>query len=98
MFFGLFACSSAASNILYYRWSLSHQSATGIIFQAGVNVPLTYLGLGALLAFMYTAFAARIPKWFWLWLVSAVLYVSLSLMFFEISSTRPCYCNALPRC
>jgi len=95
MFFGLFACSSAASNILYYRWSLSHQSATGIIFQAGVNVPLTYLGLGALLAFMYTAFAARIPKWFWLWLVSAVLYVSVTLIFVEMTPARRWYSHAL---
>ena len=95
MFFGLFACSSAASNILYYRWSLSHQSATGIIFQAGVNVPLTYLGLGALLAFMYTAFAARIPKWFWLWLVAAVLYVSVTLIFVEMTPARRWYSHAL---
>ena len=95
MFFGLFACSSAASNILYYRWSLSHQSATGIIFQAGVNVPLAYLGLGALLAFMYTAFAARIPKWFWLWLVAAVLYVSVTLIFVEMTPARRWYSHAL---
>ena len=95
MFFGLFACSSATSNILYYRWSLSHQSATGIIFQAGVNVPLTYLGLGALLAFMYTAFAARIPKWFWLWLVAAVLYVSVTLIFVEMTAARRWYSHAL---
>ena len=95
LFFGLFACSSATSNILYYRWSLSHQSATGIIFQAGVNVPLTYLGLGALLAFMYTAFAARIPKWFWLWLVAAVLYVSVTLIFVEMTAARRWYSHAL---
>src|SRR4029434_1315584 len=51
LFFGLFACFSAAGNIIYYRWGLSHQSATGIIGQLGANIALTYLGLGMLLAF-----------------------------------------------
>src|SRR5262245_65305911 len=65
LFFGLFACSSAAGNVIYYRWSLSHQSATGIILQLGMNNTLTYLGLGTLLAFIYTAFADGIPYRSW---------------------------------
>src|SRR5262245_54501792 len=88
LFFGLFACSSAASNIIHYRWSLSHQSATGIISQLGLNITLNYLGLGALLAFMYSAFAVRIQRWFWLWLVAAVLYVSTALIFVEMNEVR----------
>jgi serine phosphatase RsbU (regulator of sigma subunit) len=95
LFFGLFACSSAAGNIIYNRWSLSHQSATGIIFQLGVNIALSYLGLGALLAFMYTAFAVRIQRWFWLWLMAAVLYVSTALIFVEMTEVRRWYSHAL---
>jgi len=85
LFFGLFACSSAASNIIYYRWSLSHQSATGILFQNGANNALSFLALGMLLAFMYTAFAERIPKWFWLWCIAAALYIPVNLFFVELS-------------
>ena len=95
LFFGLFACSSAAGNIIYYRWGLSHQSATGIIFQLGANITLTFLGLGALLAFMYTAFAVRVQKWFWLWLMAAVLYISISLYFVEMTEARRWYSHAL---
>src|SRR5262245_20289379 len=95
LFFGLFACSSAAGNIIYYRWSLSHQSATGIIFQLGVNITLTYLGLAALLAFMYTAFAVRIQKWFWLWLMADVLYISTALILVEMTEVRRWYSHAL---
>jgi hypothetical protein len=65
LFFGMFACASAASNIVYYRWSLSHQSATGILLQNGTNNTLSLLALGTLLVFMYTAFAKRIPQRFW---------------------------------
>ncbi len=85
LFFGLFACSSAASNIIYYRWSLSHQSATGILFQNGANNALSFLALGMLLAFMYTAFAERIPKWFWLWCIAAALYIPVNVFFVELS-------------
>src|SRR5215510_9382069 len=95
LFFGLFACSSAAGNIIYYRWSLSHQSATGIIFQLGANNTLTYLGLAALLAFMYTAFAVRIQKWFWLWLMADVLYISTALILVEMTEVRRWYSHAL---
>src|SRR5215831_5251294 len=91
LFFGLFACSSAASNIIYYRWSLSHQSATGIIFQAGANNTLSFLALGTLLAFMYTAFAERIPKWFWLWVMAAALYIPMNLVFVGLAETRHWY-------
>jgi hypothetical protein len=30
LFFGVFACCSALGNVIYYRWGLSHQSATGM--------------------------------------------------------------------
>src|SRR4030095_8771193 len=91
LFFGLFACSSAASNIIYYRWSLSHQSATGILFQNGANNTLSFLALGTLLAFMYTAFAERIPKWFWLWVVAAAFYIPLNSIFVGLAETRYWY-------
>ena len=91
LFFGLFACASAASNIIYYRWSLSHQSATGILFQNGANNALGLLALGMLLAFMYTAFAERIPKWFWVWCVAAALYPPVNMFFVELSGTRRWY-------
>jgi serine phosphatase RsbU (regulator of sigma subunit) len=91
LFFGLFACSSAASNIIYYRWSLSHQSATGILLQNGVNNTLTMLALGTLLAFMYTAFAERIPKWFWLWVMAAALYIPMNSIFVGLAATRHWY-------
>jgi serine phosphatase RsbU (regulator of sigma subunit) len=91
LFFGLFACSSAASNIIYYRWSLSHQSATGILLQNGMNNTLTMLALGTLLAFMYTAFAERIPKWFWLWIMAAALYIPMNSIFVGLAGTRHWY-------
>jgi serine phosphatase RsbU (regulator of sigma subunit) len=91
LFFGLFASSSAASNIIYYRWSLSHQSATGILLQNGVNNTLTMLALGTLLAFMYTAFAERIPKWFWLWVMAAALYIPMNSIFVGLAATRHWY-------
>src|SRR4029453_5895234 len=91
LFFGLFACSSAASNIIYYRWSLSHQSATGILLQNGANNTLSFLALGTLLAFMYTAFAERIPKWFWLWVVAAAFYIPLNSIFVGLAETRYWY-------
>jgi len=91
LFFGLFACASAASNIVYYRWSLSHQSATGILLQNGVNNTLTFLALGMLLAFMYTAFAAHIPKWFWLWVMAAALYIPMNSIFVGLAETRHWY-------
>lgn len=91
LFFGLFACASAASNIIYYRWSLSHQSATGILFQNGANNALGLLALGMMLAFMYTAFAERIPKWFWVWCVAAALYPPVNMFFVELSGTRRWY-------
>jgi serine phosphatase RsbU (regulator of sigma subunit) len=91
LFFGLFACSSAASNIIYYRWSLSHQSATGILLQNGTNNTLSFLALGTLLAFMYTAFAERIPKWFWLWVMAAALYIPLNSFFVGLSEMRQWY-------
>lgn len=96
LFFGLFACSSAASNIIYYRWSLSHQSATGILLQNGVNNTLSFLALGTLLAFMYTAFAESIskgvrPKWFWLWVMAAAVYVPMNLIFVGLAETRHWY-------
>lgn len=91
IFFGLFACASATSNIVYYRWSLSHQSATGILFQNGANNALGLLALGMLLAFMYTAFAERIPKWFWVWCVAAALYPPVNMFFVELSGTRHWY-------
>jgi serine phosphatase RsbU (regulator of sigma subunit) len=95
LFFGLFACASAAANIIYYRWSLSHQSATGIIFQLAANIALTYLGMGMLLAFMYTAFAVPIWKWFWIWIAAAVVYVSMTQFFVEMTEVRRWYGNAL---
>ncbi|NOT60310.1 MAG: SpoIIE family protein phosphatase, partial [Acidobacteria bacterium] len=91
LFFGLFACASAASNIVYYRWSLSHQSATGILLQNGTNNTLTLLALGTLLAFMYTAFAERIPKWFWGWVTAAALYIPLNSIFVGLAETRHWY-------
>jgi serine phosphatase RsbU (regulator of sigma subunit) len=91
LFFGLFACSSAASNIVYYRWSLSHQSATGILLQNGANNTLTFLALGTLLAFMYTAFAERIPKWFWGWVMAAALYIPMNSIFVGLAETRHWY-------
>ncbi|MBO0724494.1 MAG: SpoIIE family protein phosphatase [Blastocatellia bacterium] len=91
LFFGLFACSSAASNIIYYRWSLSHQSATGILLQNGANNTLSFLAWGTLLAFMYTAFAERIPKWFWLWVMAAALYIPMNLFFVGLAETRHWY-------
>lgn len=96
LFFGLFACASAASNIVYYRWSLSHQSATGILLQNGANNTLTFLALGTLLAFMYTAFAEGIskrgwPKWFWLWVAAAALYIPLNSIFVGLAETRHWY-------
>jgi serine phosphatase RsbU (regulator of sigma subunit) len=91
LFFGLFACSSAASNIIYYRWSLSHQSATGILLQNGANNTLSFLALGTLLAFMYTAFAERIPKWFWLWVMAAALYIPMNSVFVGLSEIRQWY-------
>ena len=92
LFFGLFACASAASNIIYYRWSLSHQSATGILFQNGTNNALSLLASGTLLAFMYTVFAEeRVPKWFWLWVTAAVLYVPVNMTFVELTGMRGWY-------
>ncbi|MBI1762156.1 MAG: PP2C family protein-serine/threonine phosphatase [Acidobacteria bacterium] len=96
LFFGLFACSSAASNIIYYRWSLSHQSATGILLQNGANNTLSFLALGTLLAFMYTAFAecipkGRWPKWFWLWVMAAALYIPMNSIFVGLAETRYWY-------
>lgn len=96
LFFGLFACASAASNIVYYRWSLSHQSATGILLQNGMNNTLSFLALGTLLAFMYTAFAESNsnggwPKWFWGWLVAAVLYIPMNSIFVGLAETRHWY-------
>ncbi len=96
LFFGLFACASAASNIVYYRWSLSHQSATGILLQNGVNNTLSLLALGTLLAFMYTAFAESIPKWFWpkwfwLWVIAAALYIPMNSIFVGLAETRYWY-------
>jgi serine phosphatase RsbU (regulator of sigma subunit) len=96
LFFGLFACASAASNIVYYRWSLSHQSATGILLQNGVNNTLTFLALGTLLAFMYTAFAESIskriwPKWFWLWVTAAALYIPMNSIFVGLAEMRHWY-------
>ncbi len=91
LFFGLFACASAASNIIYYRWSLSHQSATGILLQNGVNNTLSLLALGTLLAFMYTAFAKRIPQWFWVWVTAAALYIPLNSIFVGLAETRYWY-------
>lgn len=91
LFFGLFACASAASNIVYYRWSLSHQSATGILLQNGINNTLSLLALGALLAFMYTAFAERIPRWFWVWVMAAALYIPLNSTFVGLAETRYWY-------
>ncbi len=91
LFFGLFACASAASNIIYYRWSLSHQSATGILLQNGANNTLSLLALGTLLAFMYTAFAERIPKWFWFWVMAAALYIPINSLFVGLAETRHWY-------
>lgn len=96
LFFGLFAIASAASNIVYYRWSLSHQSATGILLQNGVNNTLTFLALGTLLAFMYTAFSEGIPKrtwpkWFWGWVAAAALYIPLNSIFVGLAETRHWY-------
>ena len=91
LFFGLFACSSAASNIVYYRWSLSHQSATGILLQNGVNNTLSLFALGTLLAFMYSAFAERIPRWFWVWMIAAALYIPVNSTFVSLSETRYWY-------
>lgn len=91
LFFGLFACASATSNIVYYRWSLSHQSGTGILLQNGVNNTLSLLALGTLLAFMYTAFAKRFPKWFWVWVMAAALYIPLNSIFVGLAETRYWY-------
>lgn len=91
LFFGLFACASAASNIIYYRWSLSHQSGTGILLQNGINNTLSLLALGTLLAFMYTAFAKRIPQWFWVWVMAAALYIPLNSIFVGLAETRYWY-------
>jgi serine phosphatase RsbU (regulator of sigma subunit) len=91
LFFALFACASAASNIIYYRWSLSHQSATGILLQNGANNALSFLALGMLMLFMYTAFAERIPIWFWLWSIAAALYIPLNLLLVQLSGTRRWY-------
>jgi len=61
-----------------------------------VNNTLTFLALGTLLAFMYTAFAESIkngiwPKWFWLWVVAAVLYIPLNSIFVGLAETRHWY-------
>jgi hypothetical protein len=95
LFFGLFACAAAASNLIYYRWSLSHQSATGIFLLLGLNIALTQMGLAALLGFLYTAFAVPVRRWFWIWLGAAALYVPVSLIFVEMSEVRRWYSHAL---
>src|SRR5215510_5270172 len=95
LFFGLFACSSATSNIIYYRWSLSHQSAMGILLQNGTNNTLSLLALGTILAFMYTAFAESLSTRFWLWLMADVLYISTALILVEMTEVRRWYSHAL---
>ena len=91
LFFGLFACAYAALSIIGYRWGFSHQSATGIMFHWGASLVLLPLTLGSLLAFMYSAFALRIPKWFWLWLLAVALYLPLELLFVELTTVRAWY-------
>ncbi|MFN7928194.1 MAG: PP2C family protein-serine/threonine phosphatase [Blastocatellia bacterium] len=91
LFFGLFACASAASNIVYYRWSLSHQSATGILLQNGVNNTLSLLALGTLLAFMYAAFVEHIPRWFWFWVIAAAFYIPMNSIFVGLAETQYWY-------
>ena len=44
-----------------------------------------------LLAFMYTAFAERIPKWFWVWCLAAALYIPVNLFFVGLGGMRHWY-------
>jgi serine phosphatase RsbU (regulator of sigma subunit) len=40
---------------------------------------------------MYTAFAERIPKWFWLWVMAAAVYIPLNMIFVGLAETRHWY-------
>ncbi|MBL8205267.1 MAG: SpoIIE family protein phosphatase [Blastocatellia bacterium] len=83
LFFGLLTYAFAAHNSLLYSQHFGHQSALRIMLHAGGIQALTMLRPGMLLAFMYTVFALRIPKWFWFWAIAALLYIPLDLLFVE---------------
>ncbi|MDX2149942.1 MAG: SpoIIE family protein phosphatase [Bryobacteraceae bacterium] len=95
LFFSLFAFFAAAGNLIYYRWSLGHQSVTENVAQLALNIALTQASLAALLAFLYSAFSIPVKRWFWAWLALAALYVPVSTVFVEMGEARRWYSHAL---
>ncbi|MBS1807041.1 MAG: SpoIIE family protein phosphatase [Acidobacteria bacterium] len=82
LFFGLYACSVAAGTAIVVFYYVGHPSIAEWGFWGTMNGFIVILGRGLLLPFMYAIFSLRVPKWFWLWLVVAVLYAVATLLVF----------------
>jgi serine phosphatase RsbU (regulator of sigma subunit) len=74
LFFGLFACLVFVTFASQYAMNIGHYGASGILWLSAVNSLSFHLFLLSLLAFFYTVFFQRLPRWFWLWFVAAGLF------------------------
>ena len=87
LFFGLFGLGCAVNFARFYLMPLSHADVSGTIAMLMASIVPVLLPQSALLVLMYTIFSLRIPKWFWVWLLAALLN-SISL-FFLWQAPRP---------
>jgi hypothetical protein len=96
LFFGLYACSVAIGTAIVTYFYLGHPRAEEMMFLWSLNGLINILVRGLLLAFLYATFSLRVPKWFWLWLVAAILYAVLIILLFPGPVTPAQFYAGLP--
>jgi serine phosphatase RsbU (regulator of sigma subunit) len=78
LFFGLFAGLVCVTFTSQYAVNIGHYGASRTLWLSVVNSLSFHLFLLSLLAFFYTVFFQRLPRWYWLWFVAAGLFFFLA--------------------
>lgn len=81
LFFGLFACVAAVYNLMAGSSTVIHADAAAVVaLFAGRLLALSFAP-ALLLGFIYSAFSIHRSRWFWIWLIIAVLFIPIELSF-----------------
>ncbi len=83
LFFSLFAVGLALPTLMSHLQTVGHYGAEKTVFLNMIETVGLALRYAALLAFLYTTFSFRIPKYYWLFLIALVADPVLLLLFPE---------------
>ena len=79
LFFGLAASAFFIAFFAISQIRTGHYGTTGVISLFVVVALFAYVSFPLLLAFFYSAYSDRLPRWFGLWIIIAVLFFFLAL-------------------